>query len=206
MTCVKQIAGLAALGAALLLGLCTPSAQAAYIVTLTQQGSNVVASGSGTLDTAGLSFLGSSMGDEAGIDGSVAIIVVGPVNFQPSDDYVGFSGPVGFGDLGFITASSGSGDRVGIDNDSGELFVPAGYVSGNPLSSSAIWDNKTISGLGVTPGTYTWNWGSGATADSFTLDIGAAAVPEPSSLLLLALPLGLVLLLAARSRRTPGNA
>jgi hypothetical protein len=43
-----------------------------------------------------------------------------------------------------------------------------------------------ISGLGLTPGTYTWTWGSGATADSLEVNIPSdpSAVPAPSSLTL----------------------
>jgi hypothetical protein len=69
MAFVKRIAGAAALGAALLIGcgLSTPPAQAAYIVTLEQVGSNVVATGSGTLDTAALTFVGTFAGPVASI-------------------------------------------------------------------------------------------------------------------------------------------
>ena len=51
------------------------------------------------------------------------------------------------------------------------------------LSDTATWDDTTISGLGLTPGTYTWTWGSGATADSFVINI--PPVPEPTTLTLL---------------------
>ena len=51
------IKGIASLGAAMLIGLSAPSAQAGYVVDLTQQGSNVVASGSGAIDLTGLIFL-----------------------------------------------------------------------------------------------------------------------------------------------------
>lgn len=200
---VTRIASAAALGAAAVMGsgLYVQPAQAGYVVTLAQEGSNVVATGSGTIDLADLIFVGSGNGDEAGVSGGLGIIVVGPVNFQPSDGYGGFAGPTSFGGLGLITASSGSGDRVGIDQDSGELFVPAGYVSGSTLSSSATWDNKTFSSLGVTPGTYVWNWGSGASADSFTLHVGAAVVPEAPGLALLVLPVGLLMVFSGRHRR-----
>ncbi len=194
-----QINAAAALGLGVLLGLSSPPAQAAYTVTLLQDGPNVLATGNGSIDLADLIFVGSGSGDEAGISGGLGIIVVGPVSFQPSDGYGGFSGPTSFGILGLITASSGSGDRVGIDQDSGELFVPAGYVSDSTLSSSATWDNKTFTSLGVTPGTYAWTWGSDGNADKFTLQIGPAAVPEPSGLLLL--PLGMVGVFAARRYR-----
>jgi hypothetical protein len=67
----------------------------------------------------------------------------------------------------------------GLDTD---LVVPQGYVSGNPLSDTSIYDNATFASLGVILGTYVWRWGTGADADSFTLNITAAAVSEPSEL------------------------
>jgi hypothetical protein len=54
MTFVKPIGWAAAM--LIGCGLLAPSAQAGYTVTLTQQGSNVVASGSGTIDLTDLSF------------------------------------------------------------------------------------------------------------------------------------------------------
>ena len=50
----NRMVGAPALGAAMLIGLYTPSAQAAFVVDLTQEGSNVVASGSGTINLADL--------------------------------------------------------------------------------------------------------------------------------------------------------
>ena len=57
MTFSKGISRAVAMGIALLIGfgLVAPAAQAAYIVNLLQEGSDVVASGSGTIDLAGLS-------------------------------------------------------------------------------------------------------------------------------------------------------
>ena len=62
------------------------------------------------------------------------------------------------------------------------LEVPSGYVSGVTLSNTTTWDNTTISGMGLTPGTYSWTWGSGATADSYVMQI---PTPEPATLTLL---------------------
>jgi hypothetical protein len=50
------IKGIASLGAAMLIGLSALSARAGYVVDLTQQGSNVVATGSGPIDLTGLTF------------------------------------------------------------------------------------------------------------------------------------------------------
>ena len=55
------IKGIASLGAAMLIGLYAPSAQAGYVVDLTQQGSNVVATGSGPIDLTGLTFDGTPL-------------------------------------------------------------------------------------------------------------------------------------------------
>lgn len=203
MTFVQRMAGGAALGVAMLIacGLSAPPAQAGYIVTLVQEGPNVVATGSGTIDLAGLSFR-TSTSESAIIIPALANIVVGPVSLEPVDLYTGFTGPMDFGSSGGTSANSGSGDIVGISGFGNSVIVPVGYVSGEPLGTSiATWDNATFASLGVTPGSYVWNWGSGPSADSLTLDVGPAAVPEPSSLALLALPLGLVTLLAAWSRR-----
>jgi hypothetical protein len=173
-------------------------AQAAYIVTLAQQGSDVVATGSGTIDLAGLSLgPGCVLGciTNAGINPIIATISTGPVIAVPSQIYVGFTGPTSFGSGGFTLPSSGSGDVAGIDGFFGILPVPLGYVSSSPLSDTSTYDNQTLSSLGVTPGTYVWTWGSGATADSFTLNVIAASVPEPSSVSLLLLSMGVSMLL-----------
>ena len=181
MTFVKQIGGAAALGVAMLIGcgLSAPPAQAGYIVTLEQVGSNVVATGSGTIDLAGLSLNTSPFAD-AGMNPMHGVIRTGPTSGAQIDIYTLVTGPTSFGSGGgnfFIPASSGSGDMVAISGIDDTLNVPHGYVSGSALADSSTYNNQTFGSLGVTPGQYRWTWGSGA--DSFTLDIGVAAVPAP---------------------------
>jgi hypothetical protein len=211
MTFVKQIGGAAAIGAAMLFGsgLSAPPVQAAYIATLEQVGSNVVATGTGTIDLTGLSF-NQSVDEPASMSPVVGYIVTGPAPMTAtlSDLYTGFAGPTSFGSKGATFASSGSGDVVGIDPPDNFLVVPHGYVSG-ALSDTSTYDNQTLSSLGVTPGTYVWTWGSGASDDSFTLEIGAAPapVPEPASLSLLGAGLiGLILHFVFFARRRLSNA
>jgi hypothetical protein len=173
--------GLIGAGAAMLIGsgLSAP-AQAGYTVTLEQQGADVVATGSGAIDLAALSFSFSASGAIAAINPSFGFIRTGPASGEVIDTYTGVTGPGSFGSGGTISASSGSGGIVGIDSFNVDLEVPQGYVSGNSLSDTATYLNQTFSSLGATPGTYEWTWGSGATADSFTLQIGlTATVPAP---------------------------
>jgi hypothetical protein len=111
----------------------------------------------------------------------------------------GISGPASFGSGGLTLASGATGADVGIDGALAELQTPDDYVSGSALSDTLTFDNTTISGLGLTPGTYTYTWGGGPDADSYTVDIEASAstVPEPGSLALFGSALAL---LAVRRR------
>ena len=166
-----------------------PPAQAGgYTVTLQQVGPDVVATGSGSIDLTGLTFYGSTSQDPVirpasfpfGNRTAPAFIHTGPTSSV--DYYVGASGPGGFGSGGYMSASSGSGDMVGIDTaPSFEfkrvlLIVPKGYASGTALSDSATYSGATLATLHVTPGTYVWTWGAGAN-QSFTLQILPAILP-----------------------------
>jgi hypothetical protein len=172
----------AALGMAMLIGcgLAAPPAQAGYVVALTQQGSDVVATGSGEIDLTGLALLGGDsissfmwpsspeMSTSAG-----AIDVYIPIT--------GITGPGSFGSGGLTRASSGSGNPVFFSPH--VVGVPSGYVSDSPLSDTATYVSQTFVSLGATPGTYEWKWGTGAN-QNFTLEIGAT-IPEPATWALL---------------------
>jgi PEP-CTERM motif len=186
---MKNTLALSAAAIALLIGagLTAPPAQAGYVVTLTQEGTDVVATGMGPIDLTGLSFVGGGGGpgpsamnptDVAIITGAAAV----------TDVYIGATGPTSFGSGGFTSVSSGSGDQVGIDGINqpgidGVIRVPSGYVSDSPLSDTATYAGQTFATLGVTPGKYEWTWGTGAN-QNFTLDIGAP-IPEPATWALL---------------------
>lgn len=164
-------------------------------MTLTQEGSNVVASGSGAIDLTGLTSEGGFGSGPAALYPSLGYVNTGPITSVALDAYTGFTGPTSFGTGSFTGASSGSGDSAEIIGSSGTygvplLWVPGGYVSGTALSDTSTYDNTTFSSLGVTPGTYEWTWGTGAD-QNFTLQI--TSTPESSSLLLLALGLAAVL-------------
>ena len=210
MALKKQLAGGAALVAAVAIGfgLCAPPAQAAYTITIEQVGSDVVATGSGSINFDALAVYGDEL-DTSLIAASGGAIIVGPTT--PTDDtyYSGVAGPITFGAGGEFLADSGSGGIVGLgtfdEASGGVVAVPQGYVSGTPLgTSTATFTNATISGLGLTPGAYVWTWGDGATADTFTLDIAsvgvAAATPEPATWAMMVLGLAGLALLRTRRR------
>jgi hypothetical protein len=185
------------LSSAILLGglvAAAPQAHATFLATLMEVGSDVVGTGSGTINTSALNFL-SPNSDSGFIFPVAAVLGLGPAAAitDDVDTYGSFSGPVifgpsSFGSGTFLNASSGSGDYVEINDLGGptniQLNVPHGYVSGTPLSDTSTWLGQTFASLGVTPGTYTWTWGSGVTADSYTLEV---ITPEPGSLILLGL-------------------
>jgi len=177
-------------------------AQAGYIVTLQQVGSNVVATGSGALDLTGLTLFSSGAGAAPELHPSViGSIQTGPTPFAVISDYTGVSGPTSFGTGSITFANSGTGSLVGIQVGFGVglLVVPQGYVSGTALSDSSTYDSATFSSLGVTPGIYEWTWGTGAN-QNFTLDAVAPAVPDSGSTLGL-LSLSVVALLGATRLR-----
>jgi hypothetical protein len=152
----------------------------AFTVTLEQMGANVVATGSGAINLTGLTFL--TVGSSAhGISGGAGSIAFGE---SPLDIYHGITGPTNFGTGGFVAGNDFSGDSVGIFASLGQINVPEGYVSGNPLSASMTFDNATIHSLGLRPGTYTWTWGTGTGIGNqfFTVQIvGPAGVPDGGS-------------------------
>ena len=165
-------------------------ARATYMVTFSQAGPDVIASGGGTIDLDGLTFItsGSTVPQVAPTFATEATGAPGAV-----DEYSGASGPLSFGPGVITNATTGTGDLVGVQQLIGEpgfVFVPTGYASGAPLSDTATYAGQSFATLGLTPGAYLYNFGSGANADTFTVEV-VAPVPEPASLTLLGTVVGL---------------
>jgi hypothetical protein len=175
-----------------------PPAHAEFVLTVLQSGSNVIMSGSGTIDTTDLYDFAWTSGNPE-LDPVQGIAMVGSA-FGLVRVYTGASGILDFGTAGWVGADSGSGSSVGIFP--GIVYVPMGYVSGATLTGAAIFSNASFASLGIIPGIYTDTWGSGADADSFVLEIGPIDTPEPVGALLLTVPLA-ALGFFARGRR-PG--
>ena len=173
-----------------------PSIHAAAIISFSQNGSNVVATGSGSFNL--LALTSSLQGFFSPVTRPVsADLTVGVSGF--SDTYSKLSGPTGFGPGPLTYASSGSGDIFGVASGA-FLAVPKGYVSGTALSGSATWTNTTIAGLGLNPGSYLYTWGISDVSDSLKVIVPGAssAVPEPQSLVLISG--GVLAMLAMRKR------
>lgn len=130
-----------------------PQADTGCIIARTQQGSDVVATGSASIDVTDLSFFFASAG-ASGVHSPVGTVVFGPVSGTPDDAYTGFTGPTSFGGRSAAGASSGSGDFVSIGDDLARLGVPKGHVPGAALSSNATRGNATFASLGMTQGSY----------------------------------------------------
>jgi hypothetical protein len=149
------------------------AAHAAYTITIQQSGANVVASGSGTINTAALAIpsMSSNIPLAHNINSTNATVVVG--GGGNIDQYKTISPPSNFGSTtaSATPANSGTGSMFGVNGKSASLYVPTGYVSGTFISGTSQWNGMTLSMLSLTTGTYTYTWGSGANADSVTVKI-----------------------------------
>ena len=173
----------------------TEHSEAAMLFTISQGGGNVVVSGSGSINTGGLTL--AANGDSGDfLDSSIATLLIGsPVSIPIDRIYNGggLTGPSNFGSGINYSADSGTGNYMGIAGDFSSLgdhvlLVPFNYVSGAPLAGTSTFNNQTFVTLGIIPGTYVYTWGSGANADSLTIN----AVPEPSIWALLGVGAGVL--------------
>ena len=157
------------------------AAQAAYVAYLYPQGANVVATGSGSFNKAGLTFVNQA-GTIARIQPAVSTLGIGgtPNVFVPADAYTGVTPPPNFGAGPNRDADATSGPALIILN--GLVGIPVGSQSGAALgTSTATWNNSTLASLGAAVGTYVWTWGTGANADTFTLIVSASQPPPPTA-------------------------
>ena len=172
---------------------------ARFVFTLTPNGTDIVVTGTGTINLAGLTTNGGTpFSASPGIVGSPygSTLESGLANSSVYS-YSGANGPANFG-MGFGIGQRDSaiptvstGDFVGVlGNTTGAptLYILSSYVSGSTLTNSATYGNTNLTALGIAPGTYTYTWGSGANADSLSI----VAVPEPATWTLLVGGLGLL--------------
>jgi hypothetical protein len=182
-------------------------ARAEFIITFSESSGNVVANGSGTVDLASIT-LGTIHAplQSAGVLPSIADIgtgfrgTTGTANFYTPPN---LTGPQSFGPGGETLADLATGPLFSfIGFSTGGLEIDTRIQSGVAFTTSTTWDNKTISGLGLTPGDYTWNWHNGTDADSLEVIVPSATpVPAPPAVVLVGLGAGCVALRRYVGRR-----
>jgi hypothetical protein len=116
------------------------SAEAALTFTFLERGNDVVGTGSGTIDLAGLppqTPVEQPLKD-SGVEARMALTgTAGTVKA-----YTGITGPSSFGSGGSTTASNGGGAAIAVHGADGVLGVPQTYVSGNALSNHMEFAGK----------------------------------------------------------------
>ena len=151
--------------------------QAAVVINVNENDGDVVATATGSLNLAGLSTsvtTSHNRGQFAGTDVAANYnhIIVGPGPGSGLDIWKGdISVPSIFASVSNYSSSDGGSVPLGavIDADgTGLLYVPTGYVFGNPIDGTSTWNGQSFASLGLSVGTYIWTWST----DSITLEIG----------------------------------
>lgn len=163
----------------------TPSSTTAtsgFTITLNEVDSNVVMTGTGSIDLTGLTLVTSGAGPMMGPGmGVSSATFIGGATGGYYDTYSGFTTtPSNFGTGSGGASSLSSGDLFGVIMNMAPpylLLVPSGYTSGTQISGSQTFSGGTFTTLGLTPGTYTYTWSGGS------IDVvigGPAPTPTPT--------------------------
>jgi len=176
------------LSAASLLASDIRPSRASVIINATQQGSDVIFSFSGSVDT---SVFGTP-GGASYYPGFYGNIYSGGFLSATSAPFAIYATDVNFSSFqptGYNTANSSSGSVFGLGQGmmGGEISLSNGYISGTALAGTMTYTNKTFSSLGLTDGAvYSGSFGSGQVV---TMNIGTASVSAaPAPLPILGLP------------------
>ena len=165
-------------------------ADAAVTINITNVGSDVVATVSGSLDLTGLTAEYSFSSVEFAIRGSPTFVGTGSVS-QPVISFSGFTGPLSIGPgTNVVYADSSEGGIFAFNGGSYGfplVFVVPSFVSGSSLTGSSTFLGASLASLGLTSGQYVYT----STADRITFNVGAA-VPAPAAWILMTAGFGLV--------------
>lgn len=184
----------------------TFTARSSATIDVSQSSPDVVSMQlSGTINTNGLTETEESLYYDPYVDASNAELVFDTMR-SLCFVYTGFlTDPSPFGEGTYIVASQVSVDEFStfmLNGSMPSIALSAHYSNESALNASMEFDS-TISGMGLTPGTYEWTWGTGTNADSLTINIGA--VPEPSTWWFLVIGTVLISLFVYRSRKAKRN-
>ena len=169
-------------------------AQAVLLLKVEQIGSNVVVTGSGSVN---LTALNVEYDDDNFTNTFTDIqLFAGPAAFADGlvTAYSGLSGPSTIGAIPNVLllpddSADSNGNLFGLlsnDQSNGDgtgrplLFLPQSYTSSALLAGTSFYSNTTYADFGLTDGTIkTWSWGTGATAVSVNVQVGSTPVPAP---------------------------
>lgn len=155
-------------------------AEASMLLSVTQEGGDVVVTGSGSINLSGLTFV-ENRTNFSNLFTATQLFVGPQTDAGSVSIWSGLSGPASIGTDDFIietpdvSSAASFGSLFGIiSNDfsgpagSGNslLVLPLGYISGAALSGTSRYSGQSLSSLGLTPGTQTWTIGSGPSADT----------------------------------------
>lgn len=185
------------------------AAAPAQLIDVTESGSSVVATATGSFSTVGATNYGViTNSSPSNLAGTIGVARVG--TFSGLIDAYQLGSPFAtFGTLGsqFATFTTGLGfgtttsivSVFGLPPGTPFFILPTGYISGTPLSATATYNNSSISSLGLIPGTYTALFNG----QTVTLQIapGSGAVPEPSTWAMMLIGFGAVGFSVRRKRR-----
>lgn len=175
----------------------TETISATYTITIFQNGSNVVVSGSGKFNLSAVQLYGNLNGRYDGLfinpslgEGLYTGLVTGQISVQgiynlyANYDYQPTNGAFGTGSA--TTSLVGTGPnfelfRVTPFSQSNWTFtLPASYVSMTNFVSTATYNNQTINSLGLTPGVYNFVWGPSENYTEIVLQILSNITPTPT--------------------------
>jgi hypothetical protein len=150
----------------------TSGASGNFNVTISQVGSDVVWNGSGSFNLAALASIGTAT-TGGGFNAGSAAWAIGPT--VSVDSYSGVTTyPSTFGTGGVaVTSNAGSTFGILLGGSGRLLYVPTGYTSNTVISGSSTYANKTIAGMNLTPGVYTWSWGTGGNTSTLVMTISS---------------------------------
>ncbi len=187
-----------AIGLFVLAALAFPNpAKAAFVFTVEEIGSDVVVSGTGTINLSDLVQFVSGNSEAIYIIPSQGIIGGGQ-DGNLATAYLTVFGPASFGSGSTkVFADLAAGDFLAIDGPNHIITLNSDYDSESFLSNSATYQNQSFASLGLDLGTYVYTWGTGENADSLTVNV--TTVPEPATTALLVLG-GCAVLFRSRRR------
>jgi hypothetical protein len=153
--------------------------QAAIIVNIQEQGSDVVATATGSLDLSAFNLTSSNPGNVSSymwldISSAMTFGGTGGNDFYTADTLVEPTLSMGTG--GYLGASTAdTGTAIGWYGSN--LTIGADYVSGASIDREMTFSNASFNSLGLNEGSYVWTFTTDGNTDTYTVN-----VPEPATL------------------------